>query len=87
MEKQDVVNSLIAYLAEQVLGGDASELDEMTPMLELGLLDSFSIIGILSFIRSSFGVEIPLETLAIERLKDVDTLSDLVIESSKLQSG
>ena len=85
MEKPNVVSSLKAYLVEEVLEGDASEFDETTPLLELGLLDSFSIVGILSFIESEFGIEIPLETLVIERLKDVNTLADLVIESSKSQ--
>ena len=85
MEKPNVVSSLKAYLVEEVLEGDASEFDETTPLLELGLLDSFSIVGILSFIESEFGIEIPLETLAIERLKDVNTLADLVIESNRSQ--
>lgn len=81
MEKADVIKSLKAFVATELLEGDDGDLDEKTPLLELKLLDSFSIINLLSFFESEFGVEIPIESLSINRLKDLDTMADLVIES------
>ena len=81
MEKADVIKSLKAFVATELLEGDDGDLDEKTPLLELKLLDSFSIINLLSYFESEFGVEIPIESLSINRLKDLDTMADLVIES------
>lgn len=82
MEKQQVVSSLKAFVETDLLHGDAKDLDEKTPLLELRLLDSFSIVSLLSYIESNFGVSVPIESLEIDRLKDIDTIADLVMEAS-----
>ena len=86
MEKQQVVSSLKAFVEKDLLHGDAKDLDEKTPLLELRLLDSFSIVSLLTYIESQFGVALPIESLEIDRLKDIDTIADMVIESAEAKT-
>lgn len=82
MYKPDVIQSLKAFVATELLDGDDGDLDETTPLLELNLLDSFSIVSLLSFFETEFGLQIPIESVSIDRLKDLSTMADLVMEST-----
>lgn len=82
MDKPDVIRSLKTFVATEFLDGDDGDLDETTPLLELNLLDSFSIVSLLSFFETEFSLEIPIESLSIDRLKNLGTMADLVMESN-----
>jgi len=81
MQKSSVVNSLKAFITQEILQDEKTNLDDSTPLLEEGLLDSFSVMNLLCFIESELGIEIALESVPIERFKDLDALADFVIES------
>lgn len=81
MQKSSVVNSLKEFITREILQDEKTNLDDATPLLAEGLLDSFSVMNLLCFIESELGVEIALETVPIERFKDLDSLADFVIES------
>lgn len=81
MKKGSIVKSLRAFIAEEILHDETSEIDDTTPLIEEGLLDSFSVMNLLCFIESELGVEIALETVPIERFKNLDSLADFVLES------
>ncbi len=83
MNKSDVTKTLKAFIASELLDGDDGDLDETTPLLELNLLNSFSIISLLAFFESEFDLEIPLESVPIDRLKHLDSMADLVLESER----
>jgi len=81
MQKSSVVNSLKVFITQEILQDEKTNLDDATPLLEEGFLDSFSVMNLLCFIESELGVDIALETVPIERFKDLDSLADFVIES------
>jgi clorobiocin biosynthesis protein CloN5 len=79
MDKPALISALKTYIQDKILEGDAGDLDEATPLLELGILDSFSIVEVLSFIESEFGVEVNLAAVTPEKFSDLNGIADLVI--------
>jgi clorobiocin biosynthesis protein CloN5 len=81
VDKQAVMGAIRSYIGEKILEGDADSLDENTPLLELGILDSFAIVELLSFIESDFGVQIGLDAVVPERFSNISLIADLVMEN------
>ena len=87
MQKSGIVDSLIAFITREILQDERTDLQASTLLLEEGLLDSFSVVNLLSFIESELGVKISLEDMTIERFENIDTLADFVIESALPQGA
>jgi|RhiMetdeSRZDD1v2_1073273.scaffolds.fasta_scaffold453509_3 acyl carrier protein len=79
VDKKELMGALRGYIEEKILEGDAENLDEKTPLLELGILDSFAIVELLSFIESDFGVQIGLEAVSPEKFSDISVIADLIL--------
>jgi acyl carrier protein len=73
----EVIEELRAYVIEHHLDGRA-EVDADTPLLEWGILDSFSVAEILVFIEERFGVTPPQESISPEHFGSLRALADLV---------
>ncbi len=86
MDREKIVGALRAYMEQEVLEGDAEDLDGSTQLLELGLIDSFSIMGLMSFIETEYGVEIPLESITPETIQDLDAIASLVLATQAASS-
>ena len=86
MEKQAVMAAIRSYIEEKILEGDADSLDENTELLELGILDSFAIVELLSFIESDFGVQIGLDAVAPEKFSTISVIADLVVANQPSES-
>jgi acyl carrier protein len=87
VDRTALTEALRSYIAEKILEGDADSLDEKTPLLELGILDSFAIIELLSFIESDFGVQIGLEAVTPEKFSDISVIVDLIQETQGAQDA
>lgn len=68
---------LLDFLREEVLGG-GEDLDEHTPLLEYGVIDSISMITVLSFIREQFGIEVRGDEILVSNFQDVTSLANMV---------
>ena len=79
MVRQQITKKLKILVEVEVLKGNDHDVDA-NPLLELGVLDSFSLLQLLYFIESEFGVDISLETFTLDRLKDLNSIADLIIE-------
>jgi len=78
MERKEVIDKLKQFVVREILDGEAQELDEKTPLLSLGVIDSLSLLRLLGFIEEEFGVEIAIESLDLECLRDLDSIARLV---------
>jgi clorobiocin biosynthesis protein CloN5 len=79
MIETDVAPRLLAFISEQFLSGDErGELDESTPLLEWGILDSLRTVLLQSFVQTEFDVVIPFEEINARRLHSVRTVAELV---------
>ena len=84
MQQPEVLEALKSYITRDILDGKDIGLEATTPLLEWGIINSFEIIKVLSFIENQFKVEIPVEQVTAEYFKDLDSLSNLVLEKTSL---
>lgn len=80
MERQQVLAKLKALFKKEILQDEAERVDETTPLLELGVLDSFVVLSLLALVEAEFSVEIPLETLTLDQLRDLNSIADLIVD-------
>ncbi len=80
MQQNAVIEQLKKYIAQDVLSGKDIGLDEMTPLLEWGIINSLEIVKLLSFIRKQFAVDIPTDKLVADSFTSISAIADLVLE-------
>ncbi|HEY7414062.1 MAG TPA: acyl carrier protein [Ktedonobacteraceae bacterium] len=82
MQRTEIVAQLKKYIAQDVLSGKDIGLDETTPLLEWGVINSLELVRLLNFIHTTFAVEIPMSKLTPDKLTNLSSISNLVIESA-----
>ena len=80
MERKEVIDKLRQFVLQEILEGETQELDEKTPLLSLGVIDSLSLLRLLGFIEEEFGVGVQIESLDLDCLRDLDSLARLVTD-------
>lgn len=80
MQRLIIVEQLRRYIAQDVLGGKDIGLDETTPLLEWGIINSLEMVRLLSFVRRQFGVDIPTGKLVADFFTSISSIADLVLE-------
>ena len=69
---------LIAFINREIMEGQADDLDSLTPLLELGIIDSISTTMLATHIADNYGVEVSPALLTAEHLQDVRSIAKLV---------
>jgi acyl carrier protein len=80
MQRDSVIEQLNRYIAQDVLGGKDIGLDETTPLLEWGIINSLEMVKLLSFMRKQFGVDIPTDKLVADSFTSISSIAGLVME-------
>ena len=80
MERMTVVEQLKSYFAQDVLSGKDIGLDETTPLLEWGIINSLEMVRLLQFIRKQLKVDIPPDKLVADSFTDIVSIANLVLE-------
>jgi len=80
MQRLTIIEELKRYIAQDVLAGKDIGLDETTPLLEWGIMNSLEIVRLLSFVRKQFAVDIPADKLVADSFTSVSSVADLVLE-------
>jgi acyl carrier protein len=75
-----VVEQLKNYIAQNVLDGEDIGLDETTPLLEWGVMNSLEIARIIAFIHEHFHVEVPVERLDADTFGNLHSIANLILE-------
>ena len=79
MMQNDTYQRLHAFVATDLLNGDARDLDENTPLLAWGVLDSMAMIQLTEFIEQELEVTIPTdELLDSANLETLATITQMV---------
>lgn len=78
MERSTIIEQLKSYFAQDVLGGKDIGLDETTPLLEWGIINSIETARLLSFIHKRFGISIPPDKLTADAFTDIVSISNLI---------
>jgi acyl carrier protein len=78
--RSNVESKLHEFVSDTLLFGQAPDLSQTTPLFELGVLDSMGTISLLSFIEKEFSLAIPLEEVEQSNLRDISTITDMIVQ-------
>lgn len=78
MQRADVILHLKKYVVSDVLDGNDIGLDERTPLLSWGIINSLEMMKLLTFIYKQFNVEIPVDSLIPDNFTDLASIANLV---------
>lgn len=82
MSDDKLVSELLTFIRTEFLDGDvAGELTDETPLLAWGVLDSFKMARLLSFVQDGLGAEIPAERLSAGNFRDIRSIAAVVAAS------
>ena len=80
MTKDNIIEQVSDFVRQELLDGDPrGELDETTPLLEWGVLNSLNTVRLLTFIREELGVAVPPAEINAQNLKNVRAIAAMVV--------
>jgi acyl carrier protein len=82
MQYEDIRESIQTFIEEGLLGGADVTIEPDTPLLELGIITSLSMMRLLSFIRERFEVEIPMSEMTGDNFRDLTAITALVADQA-----
>lgn len=80
MDHSTIAQSIRNFIAQTILDGKDMGLDDETPLLEWGIINSMEIARLVSFIQDQHGVSIPGDRIIPDHFKDIQSLAELVLE-------
>jgi acyl carrier protein len=72
------VQPLQAFVVDTFLEGQGDDLEPDSPLLELGIIDSFSLAEVVTWCESRFGIRIPESELTPDNLESIQALAGLL---------
>ena len=79
VDESSIASALTRFIcAELAPDLDAADLDPEDSLLDSGILDSFGIMTLLSFIEEKFGVDMPAEDIEPENFETVTAIARTV---------
>lgn len=70
--------SIITYIADVWLDGDANGLDAQVPIADLNIIDSAGIFDLVHYLQSDFRITVPLNEISPANFRTVDSIAALV---------
>lgn len=81
----DVKDAIRQYLLTTPLQGETDEnLADDLPLRTSGILDSFAVMGLLSFIHERFGIELDVFDTSVDKFDRVDQIAATVARKQAL---
>ena len=78
MDYDHIEAKLHDFIDTKVLNGQGADLTSSTPLFEYGILDSFTLFGVINFIADEFKVTLSLERLRTEDFQSISTIAGVV---------
>lgn len=78
MAPKDIKTRIHAFIATELLEGNAEGLGDATPLLELGIVDSMGIMRLTSFLEQEFRLSVPPTELSAANFASIEALAGLV---------
>jgi len=77
---KDAIKPLVKqYLLDEFLpGAEADEVDDSTPLMSGGILDSISTTRLVAFLEERFGVTFEAHEMGVDYLDNLDDIASLV---------
>lgn len=78
--QDETAAQLLTFIRNSFLAGDPEgELDQDTPLLEYGILNSLNTAELLVFLRDDLGVDVPFDQVTAQTFRSVSTVTSMVI--------
>lgn len=78
---EDLKNLIIDYVKHEYLDEDSDqEVNENTPLISSGIVDSFSMVSLKAFLEKKFNIKIPDEKATPEAFDTVNNILNLLKE-------
>lgn len=71
---------LIEYIMKEFVEDPDEEIEENTPLISSGLIDSLSVVSLVAFIDKKFGVKIPDEKGTVDNFETVNKIIEVINE-------
>ena len=81
MQRTAVIEQLRMHIAQNVLEDKDVGLDETTPLLEWGIINSLEVVRLIDFMSRQFKVDITPDKLSANHFTNISTIADLVMEN------
>ena len=79
MTRDEMLGELKEFVVRELLDGRDAGLDEHTPLLAWGVLDSLSVNVLVSYTSERFGIDVPQGEVTPENLKDLDAYVEMLM--------
>jgi len=78
---EEIKKLIIDYVKREYLEEDAEdEINESTPLISSGIVDSFSMVSLKTFIEKKFNIKIPDEKATTDAFDSVNNIIELLKE-------
>jgi acyl carrier protein len=78
VRRDEMLGELKQFVGRELLDGRDSGLDEHTPLLAWGVIDSLSVAELLTFTSERFEIDVPQPDVNPENLKDLEAYVGLL---------
>jgi acyl carrier protein len=76
----EMKDGILKYIRDEYLEDDDDEIDEDTPLISGGIVDSFSMVSLKRFLENRYHISIPDEKATPEAFDTVNSICALVAE-------
>jgi acyl carrier protein len=81
----DVKTTVKAYILEKHLPGESPDnLRDDTPLQTSGILDSFAVLGLVTFVEQQYSVQLSATETGIELFDSLDNIAQLVARKQQV---
>lgn len=78
MTRAEKLAELRTFIANQILDGKDTDLEESTPLLEWGIINSISAAQLSTFVKERYGVQIPQTEMVAGNLESLGSFLNLL---------
>lgn len=82
MQPNEVRQALSEFVRKEILPEGMTELDDHTPLLDSGIIESLSLVSLIGFIQTRFAVRVPDSDIVAQNFADLESISKLVVKLS-----
>ena len=84
MDRAQVYTQLKDYFTYRVLDGIDEEIDEYTPLLDWGFINSLEIAHLVAFIHETYGLDVPPGKMVPAVFQNLHTITNMVMAIAPL---